>query len=224
MSAPLPCHTFLFDLDGTLLDHFDSIHRAYAHTLPRLGLPAPSPAQVRQAVGGGLRNAMLKFVPPARLEEALAIYNPYWDATMLAGAHLFPGARELLVDLRARGAKLAVLTNKAGHSSRAICAHLGLDPLLDAVVGAHDTPWLKPDPALVAHVLAQLDRPATGTMLVGDSPFDVAAAAQAGLACWCVTTGTHTAAQLAAAGPVRAFPDLPALHAALTAMPAGSVS
>ncbi|QYM79547.1 HAD family hydrolase [Horticoccus luteus] len=224
MSAPLPFHTFLFDLDGTLLDQFDAIHQAYAHTLPQLGLPAPTPAQVRAAVGGGVRNAMLKFVAPNRIDEALAIYMPYWNATMLAGAHLFPGARELLADLHARGAKLAVLTNKAGHSSREICTHLDLDPLLDGVFGADDTPWLKPDPALVTHVLARLERPAAGTVLVGDSIFDVAAAANAGLACWCVTTGTHTAAQLHAAGPARVFPDLPALHAALGAGPASSIT
>lgn len=215
MPAPLPFHTFLFDLDGTLLDHFEAIHACYVHTLPQLGLPAPTLAQVRAAVGGGLENALLKFVPRDRLAEALAIYRPYWDATMLDRARLFPGARQLLDDLHTRGAKLAVITNKFGTSSRQLCTHLGLDPLLDGVFGAGDTPWLKPDPAFAQHVLAQLGRVPAGTLLVGDSPYDVAAARNAGLAGWCVTTGTHTAEQLLAAGAQRVFPDLPALHRAL---------
>ena len=44
--------TFLFDLDGTIVDHFKAIHRCYAYTLPRMGLPEPTPQQVRDAVGG----------------------------------------------------------------------------------------------------------------------------------------------------------------------------
>ena len=81
--------------------------------------------------------------------------------------------------------------------------------------GAGDTPWLKPDPAFVRHVLARLGRDPAGALLVGDSPYDVAAALNAALACWCVTTGTHPADQLLAAGATRVFPDLFALHRAL---------
>ena len=83
--------TVLFDLDGTLIDHLPAIHRCYAHTLPRLGLPAPTREQVKRAIGGGLENAMLNFVPRERLAEALAIYRPHWDATMLDDVALMPG-------------------------------------------------------------------------------------------------------------------------------------
>jgi len=54
--------TILFDLDGTLLDHLPAIHASYAHTLPQLGLPAPTREQVRRVIGGGLENAMRRFV------------------------------------------------------------------------------------------------------------------------------------------------------------------
>ena len=53
------------------------------------------------------------------------------------------------------------------------------------------------------------------TLLLGDSPFDVEAAHNGGFLCWCVTTGTHDAAQLRAAGADAVFPDLIALQAAL---------
>jgi phosphoglycolate phosphatase len=54
-------------------------------------------------------------------------------------------------------------------------------------------------------------------MLIGDSPFDVKAAHNGGFACWCVTTGTHDAEQLRAAGAEAVFPDLLALSHALPA-------
>jgi phosphoglycolate phosphatase len=198
----------LFDLDGTLVDHFAAIHRAHTHTLRQLGLPAPTLAQVRAAVGGGLENALARLAGPARVAEALAIYRPYWDATMLDDVVLLPGARELLTRLRAEGAKLAVLTNKHGPSSRRICDHLGLTPLLDGVFGATDTPWLKPQREFTAHALAQIGAEPAGALLVGDSPYDVETAKNAGIPSWCVTTGTHNAAELAAAHADRVFPDL----------------
>ena len=144
----------LFDLDGTLIDHFRAIHRSYVHTLPRLGLPAPTYEEVRAAVGGGLERAMLRFVDPARLEEAVGIYRAYFNATLLDDVELLPGALPLLQALHARGLRSAVLTNKLGSASRAICQHLGLMPYLSGVYGAGDTPWLKPQPGFAVHALA----------------------------------------------------------------------
>jgi phosphoglycolate phosphatase len=203
--------TFLFDLDGTLIDEFETIHRRYAHTLAQLGRPAPTLAEVRGAVGGGLENGLGKFVPAADLPEAMRIYRAFWEKTVLDGVTLMPGARELLDRLHRGGAKLGVITNKPGSSSRRICAHLGIASLVPVVVGANDTPWLKPQPEFTAQVLKMLGAEASGALLVGDSPYDVQAAHNAGMPAWCVTTGTHTAAELSAAGADRVFPDLATL-------------
>jgi phosphoglycolate phosphatase len=65
-------------------------------------------------------------------------------------------------------------------------------------------------------VLAELGADAASTLLVGDSPFDVQAARNGGFAaCWCVTTGTHDAEELRAAGADRIFAGLAAVRAAL---------
>jgi phosphoglycolate phosphatase len=215
MSSGPPFRSFLFDLDGTLIDHFAAIHRSYVHTLTHMGLPAPTLAQVRAAVGGGIENAIAKFVPAGRLDEALGLYRPYWNRTMLDDVVLLPGALDLLQALAAGGWPAGVITNKVGPSSRLICAHLGLTPFLRVIAGAQDTPWLKPEPKFTAIVLAQMGVDALGGLLVGDSPFDIAAAHQGGLAAWCVATGTHSAAELRAAGSDEVFADLQTLQAAL---------
>jgi phosphoglycolate phosphatase len=204
--------TVLFDLDGTLLDHFEAIHRCHAYTMRQLGLPEPTLAQVHAAVGAGVEVAVERLVGPALKAAALAIYRPYWDATMLDGVQLLPGARELLVALRAHGLRTGVFTNKHGPSSRRTCAHLGVADLLDANFGATDTPWLKPDPQFARHVLAALGADAATTLLVGDSPYDYQAARNAGLGFYGVTTGTHTEAELRAAGATEIFPGLPAIQ------------
>ena len=154
VADPMTPSTVLFDLDGTLIEHLPAIHRSYAHTLPQLGLPAPTYEQVKGAIGGGLEKAMGTFVNESQLPEALRIYRAHWDATMLEGASLMPGARELLIALHARGIACAVFTNKLGGSARAVCEHLQLSAWLRAVYGAKDTAWLKPQPEFARHVLA----------------------------------------------------------------------
>ncbi len=205
--------TVLFDLDGTLIDHLPAIHRSYAHTLPQLGLPAPTCEQVKNAIGGGLENAMRNFVPEEKIAEGLRIYRAFWDTTMLDGAEPMPGALELLEQLHTSGVACGVFTNKHGPSARAVCAHLGLTPFLDLILGATDTDWLKPQPEFAAHALAALKANAATTCLVGDSPWDVQAAHAAGFPCFAVTTGTHTADELRAAGADAVYDNLLALAA-----------
>ncbi|HEX2860648.1 MAG TPA: HAD family hydrolase [Lacunisphaera sp.] len=201
----------LFDLDGTLIDHFRAIHRCHAHAMTQLGLPAPTLDQVRAAVGGGVELAVERLVGKERSAQALAIYRPHWTTTMLDDVELLTGARELLTALRQRGTRTAVFTNKHGPSSRLVCAHLGLAELLDGNFGATDTPWLKPAPEFTHHVLSALHAAPATTVLVGDSPYDYQAARNAGLTFLGVTTGTHSAAELRAAGAEKVFADLHAV-------------
>src|SRR6185295_8190858 len=110
--------TFLFDLDGTLIDHFAAIHRSHVHTMKQLGLPPPTMEDVHRAVGAGVEVAIERLVGRERLAAAIPIHREYWERTMLDDVELMPGARELLEALHARGAKLGVFTNKLGYSSR----------------------------------------------------------------------------------------------------------
>ena len=203
--------TVLFDLDGTLLDHFGAIHASHAHMLKTLGLPAPTMAQVRRAVGGGFEVAVKRVLGPeneALLPRALEIYREAWAKNMFNDVTLLPGARALLEALNARDVKCGVFTNKHGPSARDVCDHLGISPLLDGVFGAFDTPWLKPDREFAEYTLSQLQAAADATCLIGDSPYDVEAARNGGFPCYCVVTGTHNADDLRAAGAAGVYDDL----------------
>lgn len=207
--------TLLLDLDGTIVDAFTTIHRSYCHVLPQFGLPAPTMEKVHRSVGGGLENAMRHFLPEEHIAEAVKLHLAHTEKILLEDVKALPGALELLRTQHAAGVKLAVFTNKRGEHARRICAHLGFTPFLSGIFGATDTPWIKPQPEFAAHALTRIGATAETTMLVGDSPFDVKAAHNGGFACWCVTTGTHDAAQLTAAGAAAVFPDLFALAQAL---------
>lgn len=217
-SAPTPAAPIrgvLFDLDGTLVDHFLTLYRCYKFTLEQLALPVPEFEVVRRTVGGSMEVTMQSFVPPERMDDAVRIWREHFDRVYLDDVRLLPGARELVERLHARGLRLAVLTNKIGEHSRGICRHLGLEPKLAFIIGAGDTPWRKPQREFVEAAFARLGTPAAETILVGDSPYDVACARAAGVRVPCVTTGTHTAEELTAAGADGSYPNLTELGVAV---------
>ncbi len=206
----------LFDLDGTLVDHFDTLHACYRHAFETLGLPAPDAATVRRAVGGSMEVTMRKLLPPsAPIDEAARIWRARFDGTYLEDVRAMPGALALVERLHARGLALGVLTNKLGDASRGICLHLGFAPLLACVIGAGDIPFRKPQQPFSEYALRRLDATAAATILVGDSPYDIEAARVVGMRSACVATGSHTAPELAAAGADGVFADLPALGRAV---------
>ncbi|HMD62338.1 MAG TPA: HAD family hydrolase [Opitutaceae bacterium] len=203
--------TVLFDLDGTLVDAFTTIHRAYCHTLPQFGLPAPTAEQVRRAVGGGLEDAMGRFVPPELVAEACRVHVAYTEKILLEDPVLYDGAREVVGALRAQGVRTGVLTNKIGDHARAVLTHLGIASQLDVILGARDCPWRKPAAEFTAEALRRIGGGATDCCIVGDSPFDIATARNAGFPCLCVTTGTHDGPALRTAGAAAVYPGLRAL-------------
>lgn len=203
--------TVLFDLDGTILDHFSAIHRTHVQTCQHFGLPPPTRDAVMRAIGGGLETAVGRIFGPAHaqlIEQAIPVYRSLWPHNLFFEVSLLPGTRELLETLKAKGVKCGVFTNKHGPSARQVLEHLGVAPLLHGIFGAFDTPWLKPDARFATHVLNTLTAQVATTCLVGDSPYDIEAAHNGGFPAYCVTTGTHTVEELRSASADGVYPDL----------------
>jgi len=209
--------TVLFDLDGTLVDQFNAIYRCHVYAMRQRGLPEPSFAQVREAVGGGLETAIARLAGQENIAALLPLFIEHWNATNLQDVKLLPGALELISALTAAGIRCAVLTNKRGQAAREVYAYLKLTPHLAGIFGANDTPWVKPEPQFMQHALNALDSEPRSACLVGDSPYDLAAAQNSGIAFFGVTTGTHTETELRAAGATDIGPDLASLTASLLA-------
>lgn len=188
--------TILFDLDGTLIDHFTTIHRSIAHAQRQLGLPESDYATVRATVGGSTPVTLERLLGQQHVETALPLFRAHFEAIMFEDVLPLPGAAWILQALKHRGEQLAVFTNKIGEHSRATLQHLEMDQWLDAIVGTGDTPYRKPEPQFTAHMLELMGASAAETILIGDSPFDCAAAEAGGLQCYLVATGSHSVAEL----------------------------
>lgn len=201
----------LLDMDGTLVNHFDTIRRCYQFAAEAMGKTPPDYDTVKRAVGGSMPVTIKKFFGENELDEAMRLWNQRFDEIHLEGVELLKGARELLSLVKSRGIRAAVFTNKSGSHSRSIIDSLGLSPYFDLVLGAEDTPYRKPQRELSEIVLQRIETAADETIMIGDSPFDIEAAHCVGMTSFCVPTGSHSKIELEEAGADRIFDSLQAI-------------
>jgi len=209
----------LFDLDGTLIDHFEAIHEAYRFAQDRLGLAPASLEKVRRTVGGSVPVTMRRLIGAKAgqetIDEALELFDRRFGEIMFERVSVLPGVAGLLERLRGKNVPMAVFTNKKGTHARAVLVHLGLDGFFGSVVGAGDTPFRKPEPEFTDHILEVTGSPPSETLLIGDSPFDVEAGKVRSLPVAAVATGSHTSEQLAETEADWIFADMDDLSANL---------
>jgi phosphoglycolate phosphatase len=188
--------TIAFDLDGTLIDTAPDLLGALNVILVEQGMaPAPMSA-VRQLVGHGLRGMLIRAYAMADLtisEEQIAELRPriveIYRGRIAQESRPFPGCLEALADLRARGAALAVCTNKPEGLARLLLDQLAMTALFDAIVGGDTLPVQKPDPAPLLEAIAQAGGDRARAILVGDASPDTGAAKAAGVPCIVLSFG-----------------------------------
>lgn len=188
----------LFDLDGTLIDHFSAIHRAVAYAQQQLGLAETDYTTVRKTVGGSVPITLGKLCGPEHVEAALPHFQKHFTEIMYDDVEALPGAEWLLAELHRREHRLAVFTNKQETHATSVLEHLGLSKHLDQIIGTgHGHGLRKPDPRFTMEALERIDCASEEAVMIGDSPYDFAAAEAGCLPCYLVATGSHSTEQLA---------------------------
>jgi pyrophosphatase PpaX len=214
-SPPIPV---LFDLDGTLVDTIPFILAAVRHTFEGYGR-CPTDAEWIAGIGTPLKAQLASFARRVEDEQPLFDrYRDYWRAHHDEQTRCFPGAREAVEELAGRGHPIGIVTAKAEQGAYRTLRHIGLLPLVRAVVGADSCANSKPHPEPVLLALSRLGEVPARALLVGDSRHDVAAAKAAGARAAAALWGACTRAELAAAGADFFLADVrevPALVAAL---------
>jgi phosphoglycolate phosphatase-like HAD superfamily hydrolase len=199
-----PITTILFDFDGTLIDHFQTFYRSCKHALETLGFPVPNFDFIKRSSSGTLQHVMGIYLGPTSdevLQSACDIFRQHYTQNITEGVYPLPGSECLLQKLHQAGYQLGVHTNKKGTATRLLCEHLNWTHWFQSIQGAEDTPWSKPDARCTQALLQKLGADPAGTVMIGDSPYDVETAQQAGLRCYTVATGTHSQQELTAANP-----------------------
>ena len=193
----------LFDLDGTLVDSSPGIWASVRHAARELGLPEPTPQQLRAMVGPPLQDGfgLVLGVPAATVPEAVAAYRAHYAAGALLDVTVHDGIRELLAALDAAGATLAVATSKPEPFAVRVLDHTGLLAWFATVHGATlDGAVRHKDQVIAAALAAHPD--GRDPVLVGDRSHDVHGAAVHGLPCIGAGWGPAEDGELETAGAV----------------------
>lgn len=194
---PLAVKMVMVDLDGTLIHTAPDLADCANRMLAELGR-APFPVEtVMTWIGNGVPRLVKRALtsemwaePDAALfERALAIYQSHYAGHVSDLSRPFPGVVTGLDRLKARGFRLACITNKAEAFTRPLLRNLYLDGYFELVLSGDSLPKQKPDPLPLLHACRHFGITPEHGVLVGDSSNDVEAARAAGMPVICVTYG-----------------------------------
>lgn len=197
--------TVIFDLDGTILNTLEDLAAAGNWICRKRGWPEHTVEGYRQLVGTGMRN-LLRLLDPMgdsdpQLDEALAEYMDYYGQHSLEKTAPYPGIPALLAELKRRGVKLAVYSNKGDRFCAEIVEHF-FPGVFDVIRGKVDGVPVKPDPEGLKIVMDALGAEKETTLYVGDSNVDMETARNGGLVSCGVTWGFRGRQELQEAGAV----------------------
>lgn len=186
-------NTFIFDLDGTLLNTLDDLAASVNYALRTHGMPERTLDEVRSFVGNGVRLLMERAIPEGsanpRFEETFATFRAYYMEHSLDTTRPYDGIPEMIHALKQRGCRLAVVSNKFYAATQELIRHFF--PEITVAIGEHEAEGIrkKPAPDTVFEALRQLGVGKEKAVYVGDSDVDLQTAHNSGLPCISVLWG-----------------------------------
>ena len=187
--------TYIFDLDGTLLDTLQDLANSVNYALRQHGMPTHSVDAVRSFVGNGVRLLMERAVPDGarnpQFEDTFATFRQHYMQHSLDTTRPYVDIPELIHELKTRGCHLAVVSNKMMAATQELVRHFF--PEIEVAIGEHEAAGIhkKPAPDTVYEALRQLGTSpfGEGAVYVGDSDVDIDTARNSGLPCISVLWG-----------------------------------
>lgn len=186
--------TYIFDLDGTLLDTLGDLASSVNYALRMHNMPEHSLEDIRRFVGNGVRKLMERAVPQGAknpcFDETFATFRQYYMQHSLDTTRPYAGIPETLEALKARGCHLAVVSNKMMAATQALCSHFFPDTI-EVAIGEHEAEGIrkKPAPDTVMAALKSLGVGKEQAVYVGDSDVDIETARNSGMPCISVLWG-----------------------------------
>jgi phosphoglycolate phosphatase len=179
----------VFDLDGTLVDTAPDLADSLNHCLASVGMEAVPLDLVRPHAGHGAR-VMLREAygwdgrPLGEAEEAeqLARFLSHYEANIAVRSRPFPGVLDAMDRLASGGFTLAICTNKHERLAILLLSELGLADRFAAICGADTFARRKPDPIHLTGTIEKSGGKPAGSIMIGDTITDIAAARAAGIA------------------------------------------
>lgn len=173
----MPKKAVIFDLDGTLLNTYEDLANAVNFALEQNGLPTHIAEKYKIFAGNGTDMMITRALPLDKrndemLDKVRKLYFEYYNAHSGECTRPYDGIVDMLSELKSRGFKLAVVSNKIDFMTRAVVKEYFGDTMFDFVTGQCDGIIPKPDPSMVYKVMEQFGVTADECIFVGDSGVD----------------------------------------------------
>lgn len=176
----------VFDLDGTLLNSLEDLADSANWVLEQHGFPTHPVDAYRYFVGDGVRKLIERILPPeertdARIEQCRQEFVTYYKVHMEDKTSVYEGITELLVELKNRGLKIAVATNKVHVAVAPLMAKYFPNICFDAMIGQREGVPVKPAPQIMFDILKETGCEPSEALHVGDTATDMQLAHNAGV-------------------------------------------
>jgi len=178
----------IIDLDGTMLDTAPDFHVAVNRMRADLGLEPLAMQTIINFVGKGSENLMRRVLAvdydedsvEQYFDQALASYQDHYERINGDYATLYPKVIEGLQAFKAKGVRLACVTNKPIAFALPLLKKMGLFSYFDVVYGGDSLPQKKPHPQPLLQVCHDFGLQPGQVVAIGDSSNDALAARAAG--------------------------------------------
>lgn len=185
----------VFDMDGTILDTLEDLKNSMNYTLKLHNMPERTLDEIRSFVGNGIRKLIERAVADetsdTKIEEIHKDFMTHYEVHCADFTKPYDGVNVLIKELRNRGCKTAVVSNKADTAVQELCVQY-FPGLFDLAIGERPEIAKKPAPDMVNLALEQLQVSKENAVYIGDSDVDVATAKNSGLDMIAVDWGFRT--------------------------------
>lgn len=182
--------TLLFDMDGTVADTDRMIKEAMyiLYDEYRDGVKTPD-EQIIYFSGPPIRETLKKEFP--HLDQQFIFDEFHKVSSQLYATHTsrFPDSKEVLLDLKAKGYQLGVVTNKLHHLTEYCLKCIGLEDIFEVIVGFDDVSKPKPNGEGILKAIDYFKSDKESTIYIGDNKVDLDSAISAGVDCALVSWG-----------------------------------
>lgn len=155
-------------------------------------MPERTLEEVRLFVGNGVKKLMERAIPEGlqnpKFEDTYQTFRKHYMTHNLDSTKPYEGVMEMLESLKAKGKKIAVVSNKFYDATQALCKHFFGD-LVDVAIGEREDIRKKPAPDTVMAALKQLQASREGAVYIGDSDVDIMTARNCEMPCISVLWG-----------------------------------
>ena len=185
----------IFDMDGTILDTLEDLKNSMNYTLRLHSMPERTLDEIRSFVGNGIRKlierAVTTGISDSKIEEIHKDFMAHYEVHCADYTKPYDGVNDLIKELRNRGYKTAVVSNKADAAVQELCVQY-FPGLFDLAIGERPEIAKKPAPDMVNLALEQLQISKENAVYIGDSDVDLATAKNSNLDMITVDWGFRT--------------------------------